>query len=73
MPMKASKGSVLRTLVLEEQRALLRPELLQVAATWKKHKATPLAGLKNVSPVSNERTKAKGKARRRVVSRCRLL
>lgn len=31
MPMKASKGSVLRTLVLEEQRALLCPELLQVS------------------------------------------
>lgn len=30
MPMKARKGSVLRTLVLEEQRALLCPELLQV-------------------------------------------
>lgn len=31
MPVKASKGSVLRALVLEEQRALLCPELLQVA------------------------------------------
>lgn len=28
MPIKARKGSVLRTLVLEEQRALLCPELL---------------------------------------------
>lgn len=31
MPIEARKGSVLRALVLEEQRALLCPELLQVS------------------------------------------
>lgn len=36
MPIKARKGSVLRTLVLEEQRALLCPELLQVSETTTK-------------------------------------
>ena len=36
MPVKARKGSVLRTLVLEEQRALLRPELLQVSERAKR-------------------------------------
>ena len=36
MPVKARKGSVLRTLVLEEQRALLCPELLQVSETTRK-------------------------------------
>ena len=30
MPVKASKGSVLSAFVLEEKRALLHPELLQV-------------------------------------------
>lgn len=36
MPVEARKGSVLRALVLEEQRALLCPELLQVPKTTKK-------------------------------------
>lgn len=40
MPIKARKGSVLRTLVLEEQRALLCPELLQVAETTRKNNTT---------------------------------
>lgn len=35
MPVEARKGSVLRALVLEEQRALLCPELLQVSKTTK--------------------------------------
>lgn len=35
MPIEARKGSVLRALVLEEQRALLCPELLQVSKTTK--------------------------------------
>lgn len=35
MPVEARKGSVLRALVLQEQRALLRPELLQVSKTTK--------------------------------------
>lgn len=35
MPIEASKGSVLRALVLEEQRALLCSELLQVSKTTK--------------------------------------
>lgn len=38
MPIKARKGSVLRALVLKEQRALLCPELLQVSATGQKGK-----------------------------------
>lgn len=38
MPIKARKGSVLRTLVLKEQRALLCPELLQVSETRKNKK-----------------------------------
>lgn len=32
MPVEARKGSVLRALVLKEQRALLCPELLQISA-----------------------------------------
>lgn len=36
MPVETSKGSVLRTLVLEEQRALLCPELLQVSENSEK-------------------------------------
>lgn len=36
MPMKARKGSVLCTLVLEEQRALLCPKLLQISETTTK-------------------------------------
>lgn len=38
MPVKARKGSVLRTLVLEEQRALLSSELLQVSETTRESK-----------------------------------
>lgn len=40
MPVKASKGSVLRTLVLEEQRALLCPELLQISEKARGKKQT---------------------------------
>lgn len=35
MPIEARKGSVLRALVLQEQRALLCPELLQISTTTK--------------------------------------
>lgn len=38
MPIEARKRSVLRALVLQEQRALLCPELLQVPETTKKKK-----------------------------------
>lgn len=41
MPIEAREGSVLRALVLEEQRALLCPELLQVSKTTKKPKKNP--------------------------------
>lgn len=37
MPVEAGEGSVLRALVLQEQRALLCPELLQVSKTTKKN------------------------------------
>lgn len=44
MPVKARKGSVLRTLVLEEQRALLCPELLQVSETSRANTKRDLNG-----------------------------
>lgn len=74
MPVKARKGSVLRALVLQEQRALLSPELLQVPETTRKHTEVGFGAVFDDDGVFRTRAEGREKVeRRRGVVLCCLL